>query len=239
VVISITVFVVLRFRRRAGNYHSHVEEIDPDPRPFISNRKRIYTIKTNYVTYISHSDLPDLQSSSALVEQISSLSTLPLEVTATPQVTRPLAQTPAPPSKLIVLNPPTDGLTSLVPPASTSHPTQVSGSSIHPAMSQTSTITLPFGLSTNQSTDEEAALLLRLCNLQVPTADISRVIAAMRGHSESTIEEGHLLWRLHGLNVPREDINLIVDAMRSHIQHSGTVGNDHAGAPPPYDFTRS
>jgi hypothetical protein len=43
-VIAMMILVVLHFRRRGGHHRLHVEEIDPDPRPFVSNGKHIYAI---------------------------------------------------------------------------------------------------------------------------------------------------------------------------------------------------
>jgi hypothetical protein len=34
-VIAMTIFVILRFRRRAGNHRQHMEEIDPEPKPVV------------------------------------------------------------------------------------------------------------------------------------------------------------------------------------------------------------
>jgi hypothetical protein len=97
---------------------------------------------------------------------------------------------------------------------------------------------LPSASSTIQSTDEEAALLLRLYHLQVPAPDIARVMAAMRGHAESSIEEAHLLWRLQGFDIRTEDMSLIVEAMRRRSQNAGVAGNDadqQPDPPPRYD----
>jgi hypothetical protein len=145
-----------------------------------------------------------------------------------PQVTRPSAQTPALPSKLIVSNPPTADPTIPVPLISTSHP-QPSGFTIQTTASENPNLGPSAGLSTNESTDEEGALILRLCDLHVSPADITRVVAIMSGREESTIEETRLLRRLYNLNVPAEDINLIVGAMQRRRQSSGD-----ADPPPRY-----
>jgi hypothetical protein len=214
VVIAMTIFVVLHFRRRAGNHRRDLEGIVPDDKVVVSNGKLIYAIKTKYMTYMDHSDLPDPQSSSLPDEWISHLSPYPLEMTpsssATPQATRPSAQTP-PPSKFVILYPPTTDPAIPVPLASISP--QLSGFTTHPASSENSNLGPPSGLSTN-ATDEEEALILRLCNLHVSPADITRVIAITSGREESTVEEARLLRRLYNLNVPAEDINLIVSAMQ-------------------------
>jgi hypothetical protein len=142
-------------------------------------------------------------------------------------VTRPSAQTPALPSKLIVPNPPTADPTIPVPLVSTSYP-QPSGSTTQTAASENPNLGPSAGPSTNESTDEEGALILRLCNLNVSPADINRVVAIMSGREEATIEETRLLRRLYNLNVPAEDINLIV-AMQRRRQSSGD-----ADPPPRY-----
>jgi hypothetical protein len=244
-----TIFVVLHFRRRAGNHLSHVEEIDPEPTLVVSNRKRVYAIKTNYMTHIPHSDLPDPQSSSPPVEQISYLSPFPLDITpsssTTPRVTRPSAQTPTPPSKFM---PPIDNPINPLPLAMTSDLPQAveSSTSTRPATPITLPVVPSYAPAINQSTNEEEALILRLCNLQLPPADVTRVIAVIGGHAESTIEDAQLLWRLHRLNVPPEDINLIVAAVQKRGQSSGVahdnprddtdIGQLQHPDPPGYDF---
>jgi hypothetical protein len=231
VVIATTVFLVLYFRRRAGNHRLYVEGVEP--RPFVSNCKHMDTIKANY---IPHSDLPDPQSSSPLAEQISYLSPSPPEITpflsAMPQVTRPSAQTSALPSKLIVPNPPTADPTTPVPLVSTSHHPQPPGFTTHPAPSVTLPL-VPLSVpAIGQATDPEAELLLRLYNLQIPAADIARVVAATTGTDQSTVEDTRLLRRLYSLGVPTADISLIIDAMRRH----GVAYDDTADSPPGYDF---
>jgi hypothetical protein len=189
------------------------------------------------VTYVPHSDLPDPQSSSPLVEQISYMSPLPLEITPSSsemlQATMPSAQTAAPPSKVIILNPPTDGQTSLIPLATTSPPPQMPGSTAHPPASVTATLASPSAGAASQSTDEGTALIFRLCNHHVPPADITRIVAIMNGRDQTTVEEVQLLRRLNNLNVPAEDINLIVDAMQRRDRSSGFAHDDIA--PPGYD----
>jgi hypothetical protein len=120
-----------------------------------------------------------------------------------------------------------------MPLASTSHSPIAPKFSIHLAAPVTSLI--PPLASNGQSTDEGAALILRLCNLHVPPADIARVIAVLSGGDESTIEEAQLLGRLHNLKVPPEDIVVIVDAMQRRRQSIGAPDDDASEAPPSYD----
>jgi hypothetical protein len=82
--------------------------------------------------------------------------------------------------------------------------------------------------------DQEAELLQRLYSVQLPAADITRIVAILNGRGESSVEDAQLLGRLSNLNVPDEDINLIVDAIRRRDQSSGGVLP--ADAPPEYDF---
>jgi hypothetical protein len=78
---------------------------------------------------------------------------------------------------------------------------------------------------------------MRLCNLNVPPADVTRVVAILSGQSQSKIEDGQLLQRLYSLNLPPDDMNRIVDAMQKCPQIDGSVGSaPFAVAPPQYDF---
>jgi hypothetical protein len=139
-----------------------------------------------------------------------------LSSSAMAQAALPLAQTPSPSHDIhdiLVSSAPRNDLTNPISSATTSHLQDF------PSLA---TIPLPAS-STSQSTDEEAALLLRLYHLHVSASDIARVMAVMGGHVESSIEEAHLLWRLRDLGVPTEDITLIVDTMRRRSQHSGVT----------------
>jgi hypothetical protein len=136
-----------------------------------------------------------------------------------PQATRPLAQKPPSPSKLIALNPLTDDLTSFVPVAATIHPPQIPGSATH----LTSSVTA----AASQLTDEGTALIVRLVGYHVPPADIGRVVAILNGRDQTTVEEAQLLRRLNNLNVPVQEVNLIIDAMQQRDQSKGD-------APPEY-----
>jgi hypothetical protein len=114
-------------------------------------------------------------------------------------------------------------------------PPQSLGSTAYSSTSVTPTFSPP-APSSSHSADPEATLLHRLYNLQVPAADITRVVAIFNGRGESTVEEAQLLQQLSNLNVPDEDINLVVEAMRRRDQSSG--GYRYSEAPPEYDFTK-
>jgi len=79
-----------------------------------------------------------------------------------------------------------------------------------------------------------------LCNLKVPPADVTRVVALLSGPSLPTSEDGQLLQRLYGLNIPPGDMSKIVDAMQKSPQAGGSTSAGNApftDAPPRYDFT--
>jgi hypothetical protein len=160
-----------------------------------------------YMAYISHSGLaePDPFSKSP-VQQVSYLYPSSLEIAGsssttpratTPRATTPLAYTHASPSKLVVLNHPTDNLPPAVPLASTTRPPKVLGSGTRRPTSVTSLIPPP--PNNGQLTDDGAPLIFQLCH--VPSADITRVVAAMSGGDQPTIKEAQLLGRLHSLKV--------------------------------------
>jgi hypothetical protein len=127
-----------------------------------------------------------------------------------------------------MLNPPTADPTISVPLVSRSHP-QPSGFTTHLAPSENSNLGPSAGLTTSESTDEEDALILRLRNLHVSPADITRVVAIMSGHEESTVEEARLLRRLCNLDVSAEDINLIVGAVQRRRQSNGVARDNTYG----------
>jgi hypothetical protein len=118
---------------------------------------------------------------------------------------------PPPASHTVLV--PGDDLTNPVPLVATSHPPQALESGSHPVASISSSLVPPSAHASSHLTNEEAALLLRLYNLQAPAIDISHVMAAMSGHAEFTIDEVQLLWRLHNLNLTTEDTNFIVDTV--------------------------
>jgi hypothetical protein len=182
--------------------------INSQPKPLVSNRKRIYAIKKkDYVTHIPHSDLLP-HPSPPMVEQISYLFPSPLDITpsssATLQATTSSARTVAPPSNITILTPPADDPTSLVPITIATHP-------VSPV---TATPAAPSAPAARHPSDEETALIFRLCDYQVPPADVARIVAIMNGRDQTAVEEAQLLWRLNNLSVPAEDITLIVDAMQ-------------------------
>jgi hypothetical protein len=49
-VIALIIFVILRFRRQAGNHRRDSEGIVSDDKVVVSNGKLIYAIKTKYMT---------------------------------------------------------------------------------------------------------------------------------------------------------------------------------------------
>ena len=78
---------------------------------------------------------------------------------------------------------------------------------------------------------------MRLCNLNVPATDVTRVVALLSGQSPSTIEDAQLLQRLYNLNISPDDMNIIVDAMQKSAQVGGVADSGaYAEAPPQYDF---
>ena len=72
--------------------------------------------------------------------------------------------------------------------------------------------------------DSSAALIIRLCDLNVPPTDVTRVVAILSGQSQSMIEDGQLLQRLYSLNVSPDDMTVIVDT----VQKSGVADSDAA-----------
>jgi hypothetical protein len=107
-----------------------------------------------------------------------------------------------------------------------SHPPQALKSGSHPLTSTTPPLVSLAARASNHLTNGEAALLLRLHNLQVPLGDIS-LMAAMRGHTEFTTDEVQVLWRPQNLNLPMEDINLIVDTVRRGRRQNAAVGHNN------------
>jgi hypothetical protein len=135
---------------------------------------------------------------------------------------------PPPASHTVLV--PGDDPTNPVPLVATSHPPQALESGSHPVASVSSSLVPPSAHASSHLTDEEAALLLRLYNLQAPAIDISHVMAAMSGHAEFTIDEVQLLWRLHNLNLTTEDTNFIVDTVRRRSQNAA-VAHNNTGRP--------
>jgi hypothetical protein len=202
----------------------------------------MHVIQRKYPTHVSHPESANTAfSSEHPVEWVPrQQSPQPLGATpsssALPQTARSSVQSPSPSIKALSLSAPGDDSTNPVLPVATSDPPQHSDPALTRALPELPPPELPSASGPGQSTDEEAALLLRLYHLQVPAPDIARVMAAMRrGHAESSIEEARLMWRLQNFDVMTEDITLIVDAMRRRSQQVRVTRNnaDRQPDPPP------